>query len=132
MSESSIILFDGHCNLCNRWVDFVIKRDPQMKFKFAAQQSEKGRQLLKDKSVNSTSSNSIILIHEQSIFDQSTAVLMIISQLQTPLKYIYFLRFIPRFIRDLFYTIIAKNRYRIFGKREICRVPKPSELNRFI
>lgn len=133
MSESSIILFDGHCNLCNRWVDFVIKRDPHHKFKFAAQQSESGQRILKEKGFTSTTvSNTIIIISEGTIFYQSTAVLKIISQLKSPLKHFYFLRFVPRVIRDFVYGIIAKNRYRIFGKRPVCRVPNSSEQGRFI
>ena len=132
MTDYSIILFDGHCNLCNRWVDFVIKRDPQKKFRFVAQQSPKGQEILSEKGIESIATNSILLLSNQDIFNQSTAVLNIIRQLQSPVKHLYFFIFIPRFIRDFFYVIIAKNRYRIFGKRAVCRLPNNLEFDRFI
>ena len=131
MPDNSIILFDGYCNLCNRWVDFVIKRDPQKKFRFVAQQSPKGQQLLKERGI-SVSANSILLFRNQQIFNRSTAVLNILRQLQSPIKHIYYFIFIPRFIRDIIYLIIAKNRYRIFGKTEVCRLPNHLEIDRFI
>jgi predicted DCC family thiol-disulfide oxidoreductase YuxK len=128
-----IILFDGVCNLCNSSVNFIIDRDPKGKFRFAALQSDVGQKLLLENSINATSFDSIVLISEGKIFQKSTAALKIAKELSRPWLVVYYMFiWVPTFIRDFFYNIIAANRYKIFGRSEACRIPTPELKSRFL
>jgi predicted DCC family thiol-disulfide oxidoreductase YuxK len=127
-----IILFDGVCNFCNWWVDFVIRKDINDSFRFAALQSETGRKYLERFGFNTTDFDTFILIKEDNYFTRSTAALKIVRELNSWLKIFYPMIFLPRLIRDFIYNLIARNRYKIFGKRDICRVPTDEEKKKFI
>jgi predicted DCC family thiol-disulfide oxidoreductase YuxK len=127
----SIILFDGVCNLCNDSVQFILKRDPVGYFKFASLQGETGQKLLKRYGI-STELNSFVLIEKDKIYLKSSAALRVCRHLTGPWKSLSFLRIIPPVIRDFLYDIVAKNRYRWFGKKESCMLPSPKWKNRFI
>lgn len=134
MSEQkyAVILFDGVCNFCNFWINIVLDRDKNNKFKFASLQSAYGREQQKRFGLPPDELSTVILIKGDSFYTKSTAALKIAKELSGPLSWLYPLIFIPRFLRDFFYTLIAKNRYRLFGKREACRIPTPEERNKFI
>ncbi len=127
-----IILFDGVCNLCNGWVDFVIRRDKGARFRFAALQSESAASLLKGYKIPADEEPSILLLDGDKIHNRSTAVLFIMSGLSFawPLMMIFWV--VPKPIRDFFYGWVARNRYKWFGKRDTCRLPSPSEKERFL
>lgn len=128
-----IILFDGVCNFCNSSVNFVIDRDHKKKFKFAALQSDIGKDLLSNLGLNSLGNyDSVILIKNNKVYKKSAAALEICLNLQGFWKWLYVFKVLPWFIRDLFYDLIAKNRYRWFGKTEACRVPEPGLKERFL
>ena len=131
-SDSNIILFDGVCNLCNFWVNFIMDRDAKSVFKFASLQSEAGIKLIEKHSINTKDIDSVILIMNNKYFVKSEAALKIAGELTLFWKIFYYLRFIPCPIRDFLYDIIAKNRYSIFGKRESCRIPTEEEKSKFI
>ena len=126
-----MILFDGVCNLCNASVNFIIDRDRHNKFVFAALQSESGQSLIHRYKINIPENDydSLILIKGDKVYKKSTAALKIARELSGvwPLFYVFIL--IPAPVRDIFYTLIARNRYRLFGKSSSCRMPDP-ELNR--
>ncbi len=122
---NSIILFDGICNLCNSSVLFVIRRDPAKKFRFASLQSEFGKQFLATQGLPQNEYNSFILYDNGIVFTRSTAALKVLRKLNGGWSVFYSLIVIPRFIRDYFYNVIARNRYRWFGRREACSVPTP-------
>ncbi|WHY88761.1 thiol-disulfide oxidoreductase DCC family protein [Neobacillus novalis] len=126
-----IILFDGVCNLCNSSVQFILKRDPNSTFKFASLQGETGQALLKKYGLN-TDSNSFVFIENEKIHLKSTAALRVCRKLTGAWRLLAALLIIPGFIRDPFYGIIAKNRYRWFGKKDSCMLPKPEWKNRFL
>ena len=109
MNGDAIILFDGICNLCNSSVQYVIKHDPGGLFKFAALQSEDGQ-----------------------VFTRSSAALRVAKKLKGIRKLLYALILFPPFIRNFVYDLIAKNRYRWFGKKESCMVPGPGLQQRFL
>ena len=132
INQKQIILFDGVCNFCNFWVNFVIKRDKIDLFRFAAFQTPKGKELFEKYNLDFSSLDTVVLITEDKIFTKSTAVLMICKNLPGLVKIIYSIWIIPRFIRDYVYDLIAKNRYLIFGKRETCRVPTEDEKKKFL
>lgn len=126
-----IILFDGICNLCNRSVQFIIRHDRSATFKFASLQSEVGQKLL-SQFPHLADVNSIILIADNCAYAQSTAALKIARQLNGGLKLLYVFIVIPAALRDFIYNVIAKNRYRWFGRRDHCMVANEEQKNRFI
>jgi predicted DCC family thiol-disulfide oxidoreductase YuxK len=128
---TAIILFDGVCNLCNSSVQFIIKRDPQVYFYFASLQSEYGKQYISKFELDSNL-DSIILIENGKAYVQSTAALRVCKQLSSPWKLLAISLIIPVPIRNLLYKFIAKNRYKWFGKREMCMIPTPAQRKRFL
>jgi len=132
-SESHrVILFDGVCNLCNGAVQFVIKHDRKKKFKFASLQSKHAQKLLKSLGKNTTSMQTIMLVDNNRIFEKSNAVLQIARHLSGLWPLLYGFKIVPKIIRDAAYTLVAKNRYYLFGKRESCMLPSPELKGRFI
>ena len=127
-----IILYDGVCNLCNGFVNFVISRDPSAKLKFSAIQGEMGKSILENSKEIKRELYSIIYIENGILFDKSTAVLKILRHLEGIWPYLYGLIFIPESIRNVIYGIVAKNRYRWFGKKESCRFTQSGLEDRFL
>jgi predicted DCC family thiol-disulfide oxidoreductase YuxK len=130
--RAAIILFDGVCNLCNGWVKFVIQRDPNGTFCFAAQQSPTGQALLEHHVRGAGELSSVILIDGDAIYVESDAVLQILARLGPPWSWITFFRILPRRIRDACYRFIAEHRYRWFGRTEVCQLPSADIRSRFI
>ncbi|MBV7506582.1 thiol-disulfide oxidoreductase DCC family protein [Bacillus sp. sid0103] len=126
-----IILFDGVCNLCNSSVQFIIKRDSAGYFKFASLQSQTGQTLLKKHGLNNDL-NSFVLIENDKVYLKSSAALRVCSKLGTVWRIFSIFRFLPSFIRDFLYDIVAKNRYKWFGKEESCMLPLPEWKQRFL
>lgn len=131
-NETHILLFDGVCNLCNSIVQFTIKRDPKGKFKFASLQSESGQALLKKFGLPTDDFDSFVFISGDKLFLKSSAGLHVLKELGGFWKMFYFLIIFPRPLRDFIYNIIAKTRYRIFGKRDTCMVPTDNIKQRFL
>ena len=132
IKEKQIILFDGVCNFCNFWVNFVIKRDKKDLFRFAALQSESARELTNKFNLDTSKQDTFILVAGDKIFTKSTAALMVCKQLNDPVRFLYPFIILPKFIRDFIYDLIAKNRYKLFGKRESCRVPTEEDKKKFL
>lgn len=132
ISDRPIVLFDGVCNLCNGAVNFIIDRDKQQQFRFASLQSEVGEKLLAQHEMSATYLHSLVLVEGQKVFIKSTAPLKIARRLDGlwPLCYIFIL--LPPVVRDFFYDIVARNRYRLFGKSEACRYPTAADRARFL
>jgi predicted DCC family thiol-disulfide oxidoreductase YuxK len=126
-----IILFDGVCNLCNNSVKFIIKRDTSGYFKFASLQGETGQRLLKKHSLN-YDLNSFVLIEKEKVYIKSSAALRVCSQLGGAWRILSIFRFFPSLFRDFLYDIVAKNRYKWFGKEESCILPLPKWKQRFL
>lgn len=127
----NIILFDGVCNFCNASVQFIIKRDPRATFKFASLQSEIGNKLQQTYNIPENE-DSLILIENDTFYIKSTAALRISKQLSYAWKLFYLFIIVPKPIRDWCYNLLAKNRYRIFGKTDICMIPNDEERKRFL
>ncbi|HEX6180594.1 MAG TPA: thiol-disulfide oxidoreductase DCC family protein [Chitinophagaceae bacterium] len=126
-----IIFFDGVCNLCNRSVQFVLKRDKEGIFRYASLQSASGQQILNEYSLPQDHFNSFILFDNGKIYTRSDAALRVSSQLKG-WKWTRVFRIVPRFVRDAVYNLFARNRYKWFGKREECMLPKPEWKERFL
>ncbi len=112
----NIVLFDGICNLCNASVRFISKHDKNSKIHFASLQSEMAKELLSKMAIDTKKIDSIIFISDEKIFFKSNAAIEIAKMLDGFPNYLKYFQFIPRPIRDIVYDLIAKNRYRFFGK----------------
>ena len=127
-----ILLFDGHCNLCNAWVKFVMNRDPLGKVRFASLQSRVGKTLLDERQIDQNYNDSLVLIEEEEVSVSSTAALRTLSYLSTWESQLKFLLVLPRPLRNLIYRFVAKYRYKWFGRREQCMVPTEELSQRFL
>jgi predicted DCC family thiol-disulfide oxidoreductase YuxK len=127
-----IILFDGICNFCNFWINFILKRDKKKVFLFAPLQSGAGQSYLKKFKLNQTHFDTFILIEGDKYYTMSDAAIIIAKNLSGPAKLLYLLKVLPKSLRDWGYSVIAKNRYKLFGERDTCRLPEPGEKERFI
>ena len=126
------VLFDGVCNFCNASINFIIDRDKKGIFKFAALQSEIGQEILRKYSLKQDTFDSIILEKEGEIYQKSDAALEIARNMDGLWKIFYIFKIIPSFLRNLVYDLIARNRYRIFGRTDACRIPTPELKARFL
>ncbi|NIN63082.1 MAG: DUF393 domain-containing protein [Candidatus Aenigmarchaeota archaeon] len=129
---SPLILFDGVCNLCTGTVIFVIKRDNKSHFKFASLQSPLGQRLLGEFGLPREDFKTFVLVKDDRPYTQSTAVLKVLKEMPWGWPLIYGFIVVPRPIRDWIYRLIAKNRYRLFGKRSSCLIPANDVKNRFL
>ena len=130
--DNPVILFDGVCNLCNGTVDFILRRDPAGRFRFAALQSETGRRLATRAGADPDRLETLLLIRDGRVHRRSGAVLRIAASLGLPWSLFAAFLAIPWFLRDWAYMAIAAIRYPVFGKRPTCRLPTPEEQERFL
>lgn len=130
--DHPIILFDGVCNLCNASVQYVIKHDSQHIFRFASLQSSFAQKILSKHNLPLNDYNSFILYSDNKIYTRSKAALIIAKKLKGVVKMLYAFIIVPKFIRDGVYNIIAKNRYKWFGKKNECWLPTPELKNLFL
>ena len=131
-NDKYIILFDGICILCNNSVRFLIKRDTDRKFLFATLQSEKGQEMLKTTGLPLQDFDTFILLKNDIYFTRSTAGLMVLKELDGFWKILYYLIIIPKPVRDFIYDMVAKSRYKIFGKTENCMIHDKEMKKRFL
>lgn len=127
-----ILLFDGVCNLCNGFVQFLIKRDSKGLFHYTALQSNAGQQLQKMHGINPENIDTVILIHQDKVYTHSDVALYIAKQLGSWWSIFSIFSIIPKSTRDQIYNWIARNRYRWFGKQESCMLPRAEWKNRFL
>ena len=130
--EKPVLLFDGVCNLCNGVVQFVIKRDPDAKFKFSSLQSNMGQQLLQKFQLPTDDFESFVLVEGERYYKKSTAALRLLKKLGKGWQLFYALIIVPAPIRDFFYSLIANNRYKVFGRTDECWIPTPDLRARFL
>jgi predicted DCC family thiol-disulfide oxidoreductase YuxK len=132
MEDHPVIFFDGVCNLCSGAVQFVIKRDPFDHFRFAALQSDFAQKQFSSVELKTRGGDSFVLLENGKIYEQSTAALRVLKKLNGlwPLLYVFII--VPSFIRNVVYAFIASNRYKWFGKQELCWVPTAALKNKFL
>ena len=130
--EKPILLFDGVCNLCNGFVQFVLSNEKNSNINFASLQSEIGQKLLKDFKVTQKGLESIVFIENGKVYEKSSAVLKIARHLKMPWNLASAFTIVPQFLSNGVYDLVAKNRYRMFGKKEVCWIPEPKWKSRFI
>ncbi|MBN1479163.1 DUF393 domain-containing protein [candidate division KSB1 bacterium] len=130
--HDKIILFDGVCNLCSAFLNFVYKFDDQAQFKFTWIQEERGTEILQWLGIPTENYKTIVYIENGRAFFKSTAFLKIVKYLKFPWPMLQAGSILPRRIRDWLYDIVAANRYRIFGKKDACLLPTGELKSRFL
>ncbi len=130
--KNAIVLFDGVCNFCNGSVNFIIDKDSKNYFKFAPLQSEIAEELASKHGIDKEKTDSIILIENEKAYTHSTAALRIARHLDGVLSKLYVFIIVPKFIRDAFYKLFAKYRYKLFGMQDTCMIPTPEMRERFL
>lgn len=131
--KKDIILFDGICNFCNSYINYVITHDHHNRFVFASLQSDVAKKLSEDHQIDLQSLNSIIVIHHKKILTRSDGIIHIAKHLKSRWSWALFIvRFIPQSIRNYVYTLIANRRYNWFGQMDSCMVPTQEVRNKFL
>ena len=131
----TIVLFDGRCGLCTRSVQFILKRDRDAHFRFAALESEAATRECARVGApppQSTEPDSVIVIAHGRVLQCSDASLAIAARLPFPWPLFAVFRVVPRGLRDWLYGVIARNRYRWFGRHDACMIPTPEQRARFL
>lgn len=132
--EHIIILFDGHCNLCNNTVNFLIDKDKKDVFRFTSLQSKIGKELLHERGVDTTKIDSIVCIHPgKAYYIKADAALFIAKHLGKGWKVLSFVfQWFPTSFKNTIYDWVARNRYKWFGKQDACRIPTPELQKKFL
>ncbi len=127
-----MIFFDGVCNLCNGFVQFIIKRDLKDVFRFGSLQSENVQEILKGVHANALDLTTVVLLENGNAYTESDAILRIVKHLHAGWRLFSVFIIVPKPIRNAVYRFVAKHRYRLFGRRESCMVPTPELKNKFL
>lgn len=127
-----VVLFDGVCKLCNGWAQFLIRHDPEQRFRLCSVQSLEGQTILRWFGLPTEYFDTMAYVEGTELFVRSTAVLRILAQLPAPWRLLAWLRLIPRPLRDWCYDRIALNRYRLFGRYDSCLLPSADHARRFL
>lgn len=130
--EKPVVLFDGECNFCDASVNFILDHNSRKDLYFASLQSDYGQQILKKFHLPAKTFSTLLFVEEGKYYTRSTAALKIASRLDGVWKLLVIFRIIPQFIRDFAYNILARNRYKWFGKKDHCRLPTPEIRSRFL
>lgn len=135
--SNPIVLYDGVCGLCNHLVQFLLKRDTHDRFRFASLQSEFANNLLRRHGADPHDLDTVYVVKDygepdQSLLARSDAVLYMLAQLGGVWKLAGVGRVLPKAFRDAVYKIVARNRYRVFGKHESCMLPEPKHRQKFL
>ncbi len=128
--EHPVLFFDGHCLLCQRFVQWILRHDPKGIFHFSSQQSEYAGQVFTQHAL--TPNKMIYLIDNGHIFAKFEVIIQIGKHLGFPWSLISIAKILPRFLQNRLYDIIAENRYHWFGKSETCYLPRPEWKERFV
>ncbi|TGE23135.1 thiol-disulfide oxidoreductase DCC family protein [Hymenobacter metallicola] len=133
-TASTTILFDGVCNLCSGFVQFIIERDTAGYFRFASLQSAVGQKLLAQHGITlrETGPETVMLVENDQVYTHSTAVLRIARQLGAGWPLLYTFIIVPKVLRDAAYRFVARHRYQWFGQTEACMLPTPELRQRFL
>ncbi len=131
-AEGPIVLYDGVCGLCDRSVQLILRNDRRGRFRFAALQSDAGGALLEKFGLPPGALDSFVLVEGGRAWRRSAAALRIARRMDAPWPLLWPLVIVPRALADVFYDLVANNRYRIFGKLDACMLPPPEVRARFL
>ena len=127
-----IVVFDAQCLLCNGWVQFILRHDRPGRIRFASMQGATGRQLLADAGLRVDSLQTLLVIDGARSWQHTAAILRVLHALGWPWRLAWVGWLVPAPLRDALYRWVARNRYRIWGRSEVCMVPSPETAARFL
>jgi predicted DCC family thiol-disulfide oxidoreductase YuxK len=130
--RSAIIVFDGDCVLCSGWVRFLLHHDREARYRFAAMQAPAGRALLVAQGLDPHDPSSFLLLDGDRAWTDTDAIRRVVGGLGGPWRAVHVLGWIPKRLRDGMYQLVARNRYRWFGRNASCFVPTPEQRARFL
>jgi predicted DCC family thiol-disulfide oxidoreductase YuxK len=128
----TVVLFDGVCKLCNGWARFLIRHDRHQRVRLATVQSPEGQALLAWAGLPVDAFDTMAVIRDHHYWVRSEAFFEVMAQLPGAWPTLRLLRIVPRWLRDWAYDRVALNRYRLFGKHEVCMMPTPDHQRRFL
>lgn len=128
----TVVLFDGVCKLCNGWAKFLIRHDRQQRVRLATVQSPEGQALLDWAGLPVDAFDTMAVIRDNHYWVRSEAFFELVAQLPAGWSALRGLRIFPRWLRDWAYDRVALNRYRLFGKHDVCMMPSPDHQRRFL
>lgn len=128
----AVVLIDGVCHLCQGLVKFIIKRDPKAAFRFATLQGAAGRRMVSSAGMDPDRLDTVVLVEQGAVYTESAAALRIARKLRFPWPVLYIFIVVPRPLRDTVYRYVARNRYRWFGRDEVCLLPTPDLRRRLV
>ncbi len=136
-SSNTLVLYDGVCGLCNGLNQFLLKRDPNDHFRFASLQSEFSASLLKRYDISAVDLDTIYVVAgygqpRQRLLARSDAILHVLSRLGGGWGLLRIGRMLPKSLRDALYNLVARNRYRVFGKYDVCLMPEEKYRRKFL
>ncbi len=127
-----VILFDGVCNLCDSFVQFIIKRDKKGIFKFASLQSDVGQELLSESEINPNELSTVVMVYKNNYYTHSRVPLEVVKRFGGLWPLLYGFVIVPSSLRNAIYNWVARNRYKWFGKKDACMMPTPDIRQRFL
>lgn len=130
LNNKPIILFDGDCSFCNKWVDFILKKEKAPNLYFGTLKSEIGQEVIKANNIHQDI-DSVIFVQEGIVYIETDAIFKITPKLKAPYSWITIFRFTPKFIRNFVYKQIAKRRLKL-SKKEFCVIPSKDNKHRFL
>ena len=130
--DGAVILFDGVCNLCSGFVQFVVPRDTEDKYRFASLQSDVGRELLAEHDLPVDELESVVLLEDGESYQKSAAIIRIAAGLGGAYRLLSPFRYVPRSLRDWVYDFVAEHRYQWFGRKDRCMIPSGDVESRFL
>ncbi len=130
--QHPVVLFDGVCNFCDATINFLIRQDSRAHLRFSPLQEPAGQHLLRQLGLNTEQFDTFLLLENGQVYQKSTAGLRVLRQLPGIWPWAYGLIIVPAFIRDAAYGIIARNRYRWFGRKDACMIPDAGIRGRFL
>ncbi|GLQ86662.1 thiol-disulfide oxidoreductase DCC family protein [Dyella flagellata] len=133
-TSATVIVYDGVCLLCSRWVRFLLERDREGRYRYASMQSEIGRQLLQSHGLDPDSPFSMLLVEDGRGYTDTTAIARVLRGLPSRRwRWLSAMMLsVPRSVRDAAYRFVARHRYKMFGRSEQCFAPTPEQRSRFI
>ncbi|MDB4967932.1 MAG: hypothetical protein JWN44_3621 [Myxococcales bacterium] len=131
-TSSHILFYDGVCGLCNRLVQFVLRRDRRGQFQFAPLQGDAATQTLGHFGKNADDLDTMYVLADGQLLQKARAILFVLRRLGPPWSLVSVFGLLPTAVLDWFYDRVAKNRYRMFGKSETCRLPSAEQKGRFL
>lgn len=131
-ADDKVVMFDAQCKLCHGWTRFLLANDKAATFKLCSVQSAQGQAILQHLGMPTDQFDTMVLVEGQQVYAKSAAFIRVVLQLPLPWCFLAYSAFMPQQWRDSLYHLIARNRYRLFGKYTHCVVPTAAVKQRFV